>query len=119
MDDKIKNNLLKYQVQHTQNIVRIITDNKACLDASDTGTVKTYCAIASCKILKLQPIIISPKSVIATWRNVCKLFDVNPYIIINYESLRTGNNFDKLKKSEINKKIHYEFEKNTQYYLYF
>jgi superfamily II DNA or RNA helicase len=110
MDDKIKSNLLSYQIQHTQNIVRIITDNLACLDASDTGTGKTYCAIASCKILKLQPIIICPKSVIATWRNVCKLFDIVPYIIINYESLRTGNNFDKLKKTIVNKKPYFEFE---------
>ena len=39
--EKITNKLLSYQVQHTQNIVRIIKDINACLDASDTGTGKT------------------------------------------------------------------------------
>ena len=58
--EKIKNKLLTYQVQHTENLVRIIKDNNACLDASDTGTGKTYCAIAACNILKLTPIIICP-----------------------------------------------------------
>ena len=109
--EKIKNKLLTYQVQHTENLVRIINDNNACLDASDTGTGKTYCAIAACYILKLSPIIICPKSVINTWKTVCKYFDVIPNIIINYESLKTGNNYDKLKRIEKDKKISFEFEK--------
>ena len=100
--EKIKNKLLSYQIQHTENIVRIIKKNNTCLDASDTGTGKTYCAIAACNILKLSPFIICPKSVISTWRNVCKYFNVNPHLIINYESLKTGNNYDKLYISENN-----------------
>lgn len=96
--EKITNKLLSYQVQHTQNIVRIIKDMTACLDASDTGTGKTYCAIAACKILNLSPIIICPKSVISTWKKVSEYFDVKPEKIINYESLRTGNNYDKMEK---------------------
>ena len=109
--EKIKNKLLTYQVQHTENLVRIINDNNACLDASDTGTGKTYCAIAACYILKLTPIIICPKSVINTWKIVCKYFNVIPNIIINYESLKTGNNYDKFKRIEQDNKILFEFEK--------
>jgi superfamily II DNA or RNA helicase len=109
--EKIKNKLLTYQVQHTENLIRIINDNNACLDASDTGTGKTYCAIAACFILKLSPIIICPKSVINTWKTVCKYFNVIPNIIINYESLKTGNNYDKFKRIEEDKKISFEFEK--------
>ena len=119
--EKINNKLLKYQVQHTENLVRLIKDNKACLDASDTGTGKTYCAVAACYILKLAPIIICPKSIISTWKKVCEYFDVKPEIIINYESLRTGNNYDKMKKIDNNidtnvkdkdniKKFNYIFE---------
>ena len=116
--DKIKNKLLTYQIQHTENLVRIIQNNAACLDASDTGTGKTYCAIAACYILKKSPIIICPKSVINTWKTVCAYFDVKPYLIINYESLKTGNHYDKIKKIETknvnletkNNKVSYEFE---------
>jgi superfamily II DNA or RNA helicase len=115
--DKIKNKLLKYQIQHTENLVRIIQDNKACLDASDTGTGKTYCAVAACYILKKSPIIICPKSVINTWNSVCAYFNVKPYIIINYESLKTGNHYEKIKKIhtthgklETHNKVSYEFE---------
>jgi SNF2 family DNA or RNA helicase len=111
--EKIKNKLLSYQVQHTENIVRIINNNNACLDASDTGTGKTYCAIAACYILKLSPFIICPKSVISTWRNVCKYFNVHPHLIINYESLKTGNNYDKMElvKEIKDIKITYKFDK--------
>jgi superfamily II DNA or RNA helicase len=109
--EKIKNKLLSYQIQHTENIVRIINKNNACLDASDTGTGKTYCAIAACHILKLSPIIICPKSVISTWRNVCKYFNVDPYLIINYESLKTGNNYDKMKLIKEKNNNTYEFDK--------
>jgi superfamily II DNA or RNA helicase len=108
--DKIKDKLLSYQVQHTENLVRILNKNFACLDASDTGTGKTYCAIAACYIMKKSPIIICPKTIISTWKNVCSYFKINPYIIINYESLKTGNNFDKMKRIEKDKKITYEFE---------
>ena len=72
--EKIKSKLLPYQIQHTENLVRIINDNKACLDASDTGTGKTYSAIAACYMLKLSPIIICPKTIINAWRTVCKHF---------------------------------------------
>ena len=109
--EKIKNKLLTYQIQHTENIVRVIKDNNACLDASDTGTGKTYCAIAACHILKLSPIIICPKTVINTWKTVCKYFNINSEIIINYESLKTGNNYDKFKRIEQDKKISFQFEK--------
>ena len=61
--EKIKHKLLDYQIQHTENLVRILTKNKTCLDASDTGTGKTYTAIAACSILNLKPIIICPKTI--------------------------------------------------------
>ena len=83
---KIKDKLLEFQVQHVDNLVRIITNNNSVADMSDTGTGKTYTAIAACSILKLRPIIICPKSVISTWKRVCKLFNINPYFVVNYET---------------------------------
>jgi superfamily II DNA or RNA helicase len=107
--EKIKHKLLDYQIQHTENLVRILTKNKTCLDASDTGTGKTYTAIAACSILDLKPIIICPKTIKSTWKNVCEYFNLQPEIIINYESLKTGN-YDDLKIIN-NKETKFEFNK--------
>lgn len=91
--DEIEN-LLPFQNVHVKNLVRIIKENVTVLDASDTGTGKTYCALAACSILKLNPIIICPKSVLATWKRVSKIFNVNPVFIVNYETLRIEKYYD-------------------------
>ena len=92
--EQIKNKLLEYQQEHTNNLVRILTKNNACLDASDTGTGKTYSAIAACYILKLQPIIFCPKSVIATWKKVSEYFNLKNPIVVNYETIKRGKYYD-------------------------
>lgn len=86
----ITKHLLSYQIDHTRNLVSILSKNRAALDSSDTGTGKTYCAIAACAHLGLRPCIICPKSVISTWDRVCKIFRVTPVMIVNYETARTG-----------------------------
>lgn len=88
ISDKIKKLLLSYQVNNAENIIRILQNNESVLDASDTGTGKTYTAVASCASMKLNPIIICPKAVMAAWRNVCKIFSVKPFFIVNYETIR-------------------------------
>ena len=116
IDKDIKNKLLEYQIEHTNNIIRILNKNNCCLDASDTGTGKTYSAIASCKQLKLKPFIICPKSVIYTWKSVCKYFDIKEYIIVNYELIKRGkiynDNDDKIKYNKIIIKI---IDNKTEY----
>ncbi len=94
LDKSIENKLLKYQIDHTRNLINIIKKNKTGLDASDTGTGKTYCSIALCKQLKLKPFIICPKSVINAWKKVCKVFDVKPFTIVNYETIKNGKYYD-------------------------
>lgn len=90
LNEDIKNKLFGYQVENAKNMIRIITNNKTALDASDTGTGKTYTAIASCAQLGLSPFIICPKSVIYAWRRVCKDFNVKPVTIVNFECIRAG-----------------------------
>jgi len=96
LDKNIEDKLLKYQIDHTRNLVTVIKKNKTALDASDTGTGKTYCGIALCKQLKLSPLIICPKSVINSWKSVCKIFNVEPYAIVNYETLKYGKYYNKV-----------------------
>jgi SNF2 family DNA or RNA helicase len=86
----IKNNLISYQKDHTLSLIKIIKNNICALDASDTGTGKTYTCIATIKHFDFKPIIVCPKSVINVWKNVCKKFKVNPLFIVNYETLRLG-----------------------------
>ena len=123
--ENIKHKLLEYQQEHINNIIRILNNNNSCLDASDTGTGKTYTAIATCIIAGFRPIIICPKSVIATWRNVWNYFEddiksksnvnnnqkqllsykkLSP-IIVNYETIKKGKiyiNDKKIKADFIN-----------------
>lgn len=90
LDDHISNKLLVYQIDHTKNLLHILSTNITALDASDTGTGKTYSAIAVCAQLKLNPVIICPKSVISSWTKVCKTFNVTPFMIVNYETIKYG-----------------------------
>jgi len=85
--DPIKEKLLGYQIAHVDNLTHILTQNNRCLDASDTGTGKTYTAIAAALILKLRVLVICPKSVITSWEGVLKFFKAKYYGITNYESI--------------------------------
>lgn len=86
----VKDNLLPYQHEHTQNLVEILQKNTTALSTSDTGTGKTYCLVAVCAQLNLTPIIICPKSIISVWHRVSKLFKVKPFFIVNYETIKSG-----------------------------
>lgn len=95
ISEKHKKILLPYQINNVENIIRIITNNKAVLDASDTGTGKTYTAICACASLKLRPLVICPKAVMANWQKVSKIFDVTSFFIVNYETLKGAKYYDK------------------------
>lgn len=84
----IINKLLPYQVPHTLQLYECLLDRNRVLDASDTGTGKTYCALAACKMLGYKPFIICPKSVLSTWIETCKYFDLNILGIANYELIK-------------------------------
>jgi len=95
IDNSIKNKLLVYQIPHIQNLLRVLQDKHACLDASQTGVGKTYCAIAIAKQLGLQPFIVCPKSIIPIWNKVAKYYGVDPYAVVNYETLLHCKIYDK------------------------
>lgn len=88
MQDQITEKLLDYQVSHVENLERILNTSRAALDASDTGTGKTYTTIALCKKLGLKPLIICPKSVINNWIDVIDYFEADYYGIANYELIK-------------------------------
>ena len=87
MNDILKK-LLVYQVPHFYQLLETIKVNNCILDASDTGTGKTYTALALCAQLKKKPFVICPKSVISSWVSVALHFGIEIFGIANYELLK-------------------------------
>jgi len=86
--EEIKSKLFDYQLDHLNNLLSSISKYRRCLDASDTGTGKTYVAVALCKVLNLEPYIIAPKTVLNSWHKVLKFFEIKNYYLVNYERLK-------------------------------
>ena len=81
--------LFAVQNSHAQRLVYDLETNGAALDASDTGTGKTYSALGIARYMGLFPIVITPKSVIPGWKSVAKKFGIDCYVN-NYEQYK-GN----------------------------
>lgn len=96
-------NLYDWQQDSANELLRGLHVNNAFLDGSDTGTGKTYKAVAVIKHLCRFPIVVCPLTVISTWENVFKIFGVTNYYVNNYEQFRTGNTpyltFDRARRS--------------------
>ena len=86
---------LSYQIQHIENIAKSILKHGRAIDASDTGTGKTYTTVKVALKLKLIPWIICPKSVTQSWIKVLTLHDIkkHEYHIITYEQLSISKYF--------------------------
>lgn len=80
--------LFEHQVKHVNSLIKSLKAYNRALDASDTGTGKTYSSIAIAKKLKQKPFIICPKSVIPSWLSVMKAFNCDFIGIANYELIK-------------------------------
>jgi superfamily II DNA or RNA helicase len=98
---KYEDKLISYQIEHTKKLIASLLNNNSALDGSDTGTGKTYTALCLAKELELKPIIICPKSVIQSWKNACKYFEIDNYFVSNYEQYKNENT-EYLKKENDN-----------------
>lgn len=89
MDITVKPTLLDHQISHVDNIYNSILNYNRALDASDTGTGKTYTSIYICILLKLKPFVICPKSVVPSWQKILKEFGFEPsgYELTTYENI--------------------------------
>lgn len=90
MDERFLDKLLPYQIGHVLQLEECLKKYRCVLDASDTGTGKTYTAITLCKRLNLTPMVICPKSVINNWITVAKTLDHALLGISNYEMLKSS-----------------------------
>ena len=80
--------LLEYQKTHVESIINSLVVYNRALDASDTGTGKTFTSVCACKIIGWKPFIICPKSVISAWLKVLDFFKCDYYGITNYELMQ-------------------------------
>jgi superfamily II DNA or RNA helicase len=85
---EIKKKLYDYQQLHVYNLITSLKNNYIAFDGSQTGTGKTYTAIATCKQLNLKPIIVCTNNTRTIWKNICNNFGVEYITITNYELLR-------------------------------
>lgn len=81
--------LLPYQVSHASALCAAIYKYNAALDASDTGTGKTYSALAVCREFGVTPAIVCPLSVIPSWERVLKHFKMDALFIKNWEGCKS------------------------------
>lgn len=79
-------NLLPYQIEPVGNLVASLMSNNFAIDASDTGTGKTYTSLKTALVTGLQPAIICTKTGIYDWKVVCQRLGINPVFIYNWES---------------------------------
>ncbi len=88
-------------------LLDVLTKNPSAVDMSDTGTGKTYVAMAVANAMKLPTLVVVPKVAITAWQRAAEHFN-DSFSVINYEMLRTGwspygkwdNNPPKTRRSE-------------------
>lgn len=83
----MEKSLRDYQEPHFQRLLVSLSKYGAALDASDTGTGKTYVALAICKKLGVIPLVIGPKTARAGWEKASALLGVD-LEFVNYEKLK-------------------------------
>lgn len=82
-------NLLPWQPDHAGHLVAVLDRHGAALDASDTGTGKTYVAAAVARERGLRPLIVAPKVGMRKWADVCKLLGVPFRCVVGWEEAKT------------------------------
>jgi superfamily II DNA or RNA helicase len=80
----------RYQLPTVRQLALAIHTYSGALDASDLGTGKTAIACAVARVLGRELFVVCPKTVIAPWHRLARLFEVEA-TVVNYEALRTGN----------------------------
>ena len=82
--------LYSWQEPSAQRLVEILSKGNIALDASETGTGKSYIACEALKRLNRRAVVIAPKSAISMWHRVAEEMGAQLLDVINIEALRSG-----------------------------
>lgn len=94
--------LKPFQVDHAPRILRALLANLAALDASDTGTGKTFVACAIARHLAMIPLVICPLSTVPAWERAGEAMGC-PVEVVNYEKVRGVRKVALLKQDLVHK----------------
>ena len=86
-----------WQIGHIAHLINCLVQHPYVLDASDTGTGKTFTSLFVCKELEIKPFVIAPKIVISAWKEAARLIGVELLGVVNIDKLK-GKNHDALHK---------------------
>jgi len=81
--------LLPFQTTPANHLLEVIGKEKVSINASDTGTGKTYMGLFLSEQSNRPTLILCPKATIPNWK---RLAPPNVFEIINIEKLKTGRN---------------------------
>ena len=81
--------LYPWQESGSARLAEILSSRDAALDASETGTGKTYTAAAVAQKLNRPTLVITPKAGLTMWRGVAEAFSVPLLGVRNPEGLRS------------------------------
>jgi hypothetical protein len=97
LQPEIEKKLYPYQVMHVLTLLSVVLKNGCALDGSETGTGKTFCAMALAAALGLKAVVVCPLIMMSYWRDIAGHFGVQ-FVAINYETLRRGKMYDGAKR---------------------
>lgn len=83
----VKKKLLGVQLKNVIETRNILITKYICLNASEMGAGKTYIACGLASEMKRSMLVICPKIAIPGWLKVMKIFGVERFDVINYETL--------------------------------
>lgn len=81
--------LYPWQRDHVAHLVAVLDRHGAVLDGSDTGTGKTYGAVATARERGLKPLVVAPRVGMRKWRDVCAYLRVPFRVIVGWEEAKT------------------------------
>lgn len=87
----VTSKLLPYQVASVSDAALALAVHGGELDASDTGTGKTYVSIAASIVLGQPLYVVCPIAVLPSWKIAAKHFGAKLAGACNYELLKRGN----------------------------
>jgi superfamily II DNA or RNA helicase len=80
-----------WQEAHIDHLVDCLAKYPYALDASDTGTGKTFTSLFVAKALGQKPFVIAPKIVLSAWADAAKACGVSLMGVTNVEKLKAKN----------------------------
>jgi superfamily II DNA or RNA helicase len=85
---KMKAKPYDWQIPHIEHLIDAFTKHPYLLDASDTGTGKTFTSLFVCKALEISPFVVAPKIVLSPWREAAEEVGVELLDVVNIEKLK-------------------------------